>query len=220
MKPGTSLERTVFFSDAVFAIALTLLALDLKLPEGIPARQLDAALIAALPQLFAYALSFVIIAKTWMAHHSDFALIRHFNSTLAWLNLALLFFIAMLPAPTSILSEYGDDRTPWPSILYAVNIAAIYLLLSGMWSYARHAGLMDPGVAEHLHRRLLSARLAVPVIFLLSIPAAFALNAYTPFLWMLLLPASWVSGWISARAERRHRTVPDTQETHDGGPGG
>ena len=99
MKSGTSLERMVFFSDAVFAIALTLLALDLKLPEGIPAEQLDDALVAAWPQLLAYALSFVIIAKTWMSHHSDFALIRRFNANLAWLNLALLFFIAMLPAP-------------------------------------------------------------------------------------------------------------------------
>ncbi|WP_251039428.1 TMEM175 family protein [Arthrobacter sp. ISL-72] len=119
MESGTPLERMVFFSDAVFAIALTLLALDLKLPEGIAAAQLDGALIGAVPELFAYALSFVIIAKTWLSHHSDFALIRRFNSTLAWLNLALLFFIAMLPAPTSVLSEYGDDSTPWPSILYA-----------------------------------------------------------------------------------------------------
>lgn len=207
MNSGTSLERMVFFSDAVFAIALTLLALDLKLPEGIPAEQLDGALIAALPRLFAYALSFVIIAKTWMSHHSDFALIRRFNPTLAWLNLALLFFIAMLPAPTSVLSEYGDDPTPWPSILYAGNIAAIYLLMSAMWSYARRAGLMDPGVAAHVHRRVFDARMAVPLVFLLSIPAAFVLNAYTPFLWVLLLPASWLARWISGFAEKRARTI-------------
>ena len=54
----------MFFSDAVFAIALTLLALDLRLPEGVAAAQLDGALVDALPELFAYALSFVIIART------------------------------------------------------------------------------------------------------------------------------------------------------------
>jgi uncharacterized membrane protein len=112
LNAGISLELMVFFNDAVFAIALTLLALDLKLPEGIPAEQLDDALIAALPQLFAYGLSFVISVKTRMSHHSDFALIRRFNRTLVWLNFALLFFAAMLPAPTSVLSEYGDDPTP------------------------------------------------------------------------------------------------------------
>jgi uncharacterized membrane protein len=203
MESGTSLERMVFFSDAVFAIALTLLALDLKLPEGIAAAQLDGALIDALPELFAYALSFVIIAKTWLLHHSDFALIRRFNPTLAWMNLALLFFIAMLPAPTSVLSEYGDDPTPWPSVLYAANIGAIYLLLAGIWSYARHAKLMDPDMAAHVHRRIFTVRMAVPAVFLLSIPAAFALNAYTPLLWLLLLPASWLSRWMHSRSQPR-----------------
>ncbi|MDR6505115.1 putative membrane protein [Arthrobacter oryzae] len=144
----------------------------------------------------------MIIAKTWLLHHSDFALIRRFNSTLAWMNLALLFFIAMLPAPTSVLSEYGDDPTPWPSILYAANIGAIYLLLAGIWSYARHTNLMDPGMTAHVHRRIFTVRMAVPVVFLLSIPAAFALNAYTPLLWLLLLPASWLSRWMSTRSEQ------------------
>ncbi|CAN7468569.1 TMEM175 family protein [Arthrobacter sp. LjRoot78] len=87
MESGTSLERMVFFSDAVFPIALTLLALNLKLPEGTAAAQLDGALFGALPELFAYALSFVIIAKAWLSHHSVFALARRFNPTLAWLNL-------------------------------------------------------------------------------------------------------------------------------------
>ncbi|MEV5051579.1 TMEM175 family protein [Arthrobacter sp. LAR12-1-1.1] len=207
MNAGTSLERMVFFSDAVFAIALTLLALDLKLPEGIPAEQLDNALLAAWPQLLAYALSFVIIAKTWMSHHSDFALIRRFNANLAWLNLALLFFIAMLPAPTSILSDYGDDPTPWPSILYAANIAAVYLMLAAIWGYAKHAGLMDREMAAHVHRRIFYARIAVTLVFLLSIPAAFVLNAYTPFMWLLLLPASWLARWLSAKTEKSAGTA-------------
>jgi hypothetical protein len=48
--------------------------------------------------------------------------------------------------------------------------------MSGIWGYARHAGLMDPGMAAHLHRRVFNARMAVPLVFLLSIPAAFALT--------------------------------------------
>lgn len=220
MNSGTSLERMVFFSDAVFAIALTLLALDLKLPEGLPADQVDDALVAALPQLLAYALSFVIIAKTWMSHHSDFALIRRFNANLAWLNLVLLFFIAMLPGPTSVLSDYGDDPTPWPSILYAANIAAVYLMLAGIWGYAKHAGLMDREMAAHVHRRIFYARIAVALVFLITIPAAFVLNAYTPFLWLLLVPASWLARQLSAavhkkaekEAEKKARKRPGTAQ--------
>jgi uncharacterized membrane protein len=196
------------FSDAVFAVALTLLALDLKLPDGIPEDQLDGALVAALPQLLAYALSFVIIARTWMSHRSDFAGIHRFSVNLARLNLVLLFFIAMLPGPTSVLSDYGDAPTPWPSVLYAANIAAVYLAMAAIWGYAKRAGLTDREVPVHRHRRLLNARLTGALVFLLSIPAAFALQAYTPFLWLLLLPASWLSRWMSARAERRARTVP------------
>ncbi|MET3922041.1 TMEM175 family protein [Arthrobacter sp. UYEF20] len=198
MESGTSLERMVFFSDAVFAIALTLLALDLKLPAGIPAEQVDDALVAALPQLLAYALSFLIIARTWMSHHSDFARIRRFNVNLGRLNLALLFFIAMLPGPTSVLSQYGDDPTPWPSVLYAANIAAVYLTMAAIWGYARHADLMEREMDPDAHRKVFSIRLAGALVFLLSIPAAFVLNAYTPFLWLLLVPASWAARRLPA----------------------
>ena len=196
----------MFFSDAVFAIALTLLALDLKLPEGIPPADLDDALVQAWPQLFAYALSFLIISRTWMSHRSDFARIEHFNVNLARLNLALLFFIAMLPAPTSILSDYGDDPTPWPSVLYATNIAAVYLTMAAIWGYAKRAGLMEGEVAAHTHRPVFNARLVGAAIFLISIPAAFALNSYTPLLWLLLLPAPWVTHRLSAAAEKRAGT--------------
>ena len=167
----------MFFSDAVFAIALTLLALDLKLPEGLPAEHVDDALVAALPQLLAYALSFLIIARTWMSHHADFAGILGFNVNLGRLNLALLFFIAMLPGPTSVLSDYGDDPTPWPSVLYAANIAAVYLTMAAIWGYAKHAGLMDRDTAARRYRKVINARMAGAVVFLVSIPAAFALNS-------------------------------------------
>ncbi|AXJ08426.1 TMEM175 family protein [Arthrobacter sp. PM3] len=207
MNSGSSLERLVFFSDAVFAIALTLLALDLKLPEGIPAADLDDALVQAWPQLFAYALSFLIISRTWMSHRSDFARIRHFNVPLARLNLALLFFIAMLPAPTSILSDYGDDPTPWPSVLYATNIAAVYLTMAAIWGYARRAGLLEREVAAHVHRPVFNARLVGAAIFLVSIPAAFALNSYTPLLWLLLLPAPWVTHRVSVYRQAREGTA-------------
>lgn len=90
MESRTSLERMVFFSDSVAAIALTLLALDLKLPEGIAAAQLNRALIGALPELFAYALSVVIIAKMWLSHNSEFALIPRFSSTLAGMNIGAI----------------------------------------------------------------------------------------------------------------------------------
>ena len=60
---------------------------------------------------------------------------------------------------------------------------------------------MDPGMSAAVYRRVYGARMAVPVVFLLSIPAAFFLNAYTPLLWRLLLPASRLSHWLSDRSQ-------------------
>jgi hypothetical protein len=91
--------------------------------------------------------------------------------------------------------------------LYAANIAAVYLMLATIWGYAKHAGLMDREMAAHVHRRIFYARMAVALVFLFSIPAAFVLNAYTPFVWLLLLPASWLARWLSARPEKRAGTA-------------
>lgn len=200
MNSGTSLDRMVFFSDGVFAIALTLLALDLKLPTGIPPEGLDDALVGALPQLLAYALSFLIIARTWLHHHADFAGIAGFSVNLGRLNLALLFFVAMLPGPTSVLSEYGDDPTPWPSVLYAANIVALYLTMTAIWWYAKHTGLMNRETVARRYRRVLIARVGGASVFLASIPAAFALEAWTPLLWLLLVPVSWLTRRIAGPA--------------------
>ncbi len=162
MEKSVPLERMVFFSDAVFAIALTLLALDLKLPVGIPPERFNAELIDGIPELIALALSFVIIARVWMSHHNDFFRIREFNPKLAWLNMLLLFFIVMLPATTSILSDYGGYNNPWPSILYAAAISGVYLTLAGMWTYAWRRGLTDDTVDAYEHRRVLLGRMAAP----------------------------------------------------------
>lgn len=186
------LERMVFFSDAVFAIALTLLALDLKLPLHIPPEHLNAELASGIPELIAFALSFLIISSVWMSHHADFYRIKVFTPRLAGLNMLLLFFIAMLPASTSVLSDYGGYDNPLPSVLYAATISGVYLALAGMWTCAWRKGLTDDTVDEHEHRRIFWGRIVAPAVFLLSIPAAFFLTSTTPYLWLLIIPATFL----------------------------
>ena len=82
-------------------------------------------------------------------------------------------------------------------------------MLAAIWGYAKHAGLMDREMAAHVHRRIFYARMAVALVFLFSIPAAFALNSYTPFFWLLLLPASWLARWLSASAGKKAETKAD-----------
>jgi hypothetical protein len=145
---GTSLDPMVFFSDAVFAIALTPLALDLKLPTGIPPEGLDAALIAALPQLLAYALSFLIIARTWMSHHSDFAGILRFNVNLGRLNLAGAFDLFGHDGPL-VFQFFDSSSDARDDQLHGLRPGYVYrLLVKGL----------EHGVNEHA--RVLAA--AVP----------------------------------------------------------
>ena len=101
-------ERMLAFSDAVMAVAITLLVLDLKLPGNVSDAELGHALHASLPNLAAYALSFVVIGLLWIGHHQQFSQIRRVDGVLIWLNLFFLLTIALIPFVTSLLSEHGD----------------------------------------------------------------------------------------------------------------
>ena len=106
-----SLDRLVNFSDAVFAIAITLLALDVRL-SGLDMTAIRPPLapqiIELLPNLFAFALSFVVIGGYWVAHHRLFKYVERYDTRMLWLNLVVLFFIGLLPFPTQVVAEYGD----------------------------------------------------------------------------------------------------------------
>jgi hypothetical protein len=100
-------ERMLAFSDAVMAVAITLLVLDLKLPEGVRDAGLGPALREALPNMGAYALSFVVIGLLWIGHHEQFSHIRRVDGALIWLNLFFLLTIGLIPFVTSVLSDHG-----------------------------------------------------------------------------------------------------------------
>src|SRR5258707_188668 len=106
MKSRTELglERLIFFSDAVIAIAITLLVLDLRLPEA-SGESLAAQLGDLSSSFLSFFMSFAVIGLFWEAHHRLFGFIERYDRTLLWLNLAFLFLIASLPFPTSVLAN-------------------------------------------------------------------------------------------------------------------
>ncbi|MFF0988928.1 TMEM175 family protein [Kocuria nitroreducens] len=199
---GATTERTVFFSDAVFAIAMTLLVLELILPADLDPAQLDAALRAHLSPFLAYVLSFAVIGTAWMSHHRRFTVIRRYDRRLQWLNLLSLFFVALLPMPTSLLSDYGGGSSPWPVALYAAVTAAVYASLNLLWAHAWHAGLMAPVVDAALYRYVLRALLPAPVVFALSVPVAFWDPGIATWTWGLIVPAAAADRWWLRRATR------------------
>jgi uncharacterized membrane protein len=182
------LDRIIFFSDAVFAIAITLLVLDLKVP-AIPARQVAAHLGPALrglgPLYLSYAISFLVIGSFWAAHHRIYRHITGYDGTLIALNTLLLLCIAFLPFPSAVLGQYGD--TPLAPMLYAAVLATVSFLLLLIWAYACWGWRL---VAASIDPRLVRAhaiRAAVTVlIFLLSIPLALVNTTLTELCWVLI----------------------------------
>jgi uncharacterized membrane protein len=185
------LERLVFFSDAVFAISITLLVLDIRLPTAdgtITDSQLLPALFGMWHKFMAYLLSFLVIGVFWMGHHRRFQFIKRYDSTLLFLNLLMLMGIAFLPFPSSIISVY-PYRTA--TIFYALTLMLTSVFSLAIWWYAsRHNRLIDSNLDAKQRRRQFINQIATFIIFLFSIGIAFLDANLARFFWLLIFPVS------------------------------
>lgn len=114
--------RLEAFSDGVFAIVITLLILDIKIPD-VPPQILSAALIRLLPQLLTYFMSFFIVGLYWHLHHQVSAAVKYIDEPFIWLNLLWLLFVSILPFPTSLLGRY--PLLPVPLTIYGINLILV-----------------------------------------------------------------------------------------------
>ena len=154
---GTEMERLSFFSDAVFAIAITLLVLEIRVPDGLSPAELTAALGEMWPKFVSYLISFSLIGGYWRAHHRIFHYIKAYDRWLISLNLLFLMCVAFLPFPSSLLGEYGGQLVPVE--IYAGSVAATGLSLGGMWWYAtRGRRLTDGDLDPRLIRQVMAER--------------------------------------------------------------
>jgi uncharacterized membrane protein len=185
------LERLIFFSDAVFAIAITLLALEIRLPAGgdtLNDDQLFAQLLGLWPSYLAYFISFTVIGVFWFSHHRKYRYIKHYDRRLLMLNLLLLMMIAFIPFPSSVISE-NPNRTA--TIFYAVTMTLVGLFLAAMWWYASwHNRLVDPELGREQKRREFVVPLITAAVFLLSIAIALLNADVAKFSWLLTMPAT------------------------------
>lgn len=192
MRHGAHTDRTVFFSDAVFAIAMTLLVLDLKLPAmpaDITGAQLNRILLEQRDPLAGFILSFVLVGRLWISHHRLFNAIKSYDAGLQVINLVALFFVVFLPVPTSLLFE-ANSQSPWPPVIYAVTISGSFLSLNWLWRHAYRAGLMHPWVDYPMYRLVLRGQDPAWVVFVLSIPVAFIRPDFALYSWILIIPVS------------------------------
>jgi len=188
MKSRTELglERLIFFSDAVIAIAITLLVLDLRLPEA-SSQSLAAQLGDLSSSFLSFFVSFAVIGLFWETHHRLFGFIERYDRPLLWLNLAFLFLIAFLPFPTSVLGKHWSATAIF---LYAGTLTATGIARSALWRYAVSRRLIDSSLEPAVVKVERWRGDAVPAIFLLSMVVAAFRPGLAPLCWALLAPVS------------------------------
>jgi uncharacterized membrane protein len=195
---GSSLERTNAFSDAVFAIAMTILVLELHVPKVAP-EALPQALLGLVPGYLTFALSFVVVGMIWLSHHRKFSVIDRFDQNLLRLNLLVLLLVASLALPTALLGEYGDQTIS--TVVYATLIGAIGFLMSGLWIYAWRRRLVNRHVDGPMFRLVLAQSLIIPGFFVISIPVGLLAGpAAAEITWALAIPASVLFRHVRGRS--------------------
>ena len=204
-----SFDRFVNFSDAVFAIAITLLALDVRLPTidtSALAPPLAPQLPGLVPNLFAFMLSFVVIGGYWVSHHSLFKMIDRSDMRLVWLNLLVLFFIVLLPVPTQIVADYGNTTLGVEIYAGAITLTGLSMLALIAYAYRSHLTAPEANIRVALVKSSLT-----PLVFGSSMIVAIWSPAWATRMWWLVAFAYFVvdpmlnSDW--GRLRRRKKAV-------------
>jgi uncharacterized membrane protein len=167
--------RVEAFSDGVFAIAITLLVLEVRAPDA-GEGDLAGELAELWPSYSAYVVSFAVIGIIWVNHHEIFERIVAVDRPLLFLNLLMLLTVAFLPFPTALLGEYirEGDNAHVAAAVYSANMTAIGLSFFAMWTYlARVPALLSPGIGTADALRARRSSIVGPVVYGLSIAVAF-----------------------------------------------
>lgn len=168
-------ERMKLFSDAVFAIAITLLVLEIKVPEiadNLVATELPRELGHLIPKILSNIISFIILGIYWIAHHNIFMHIIRHDHIMLWLNTLFLMCIASLPFPTALLGHYPNQQIS--VVIYAGTLLITGIVLDLLWGYATTNRLIDDETNTayfiafvHRYNRI------APALYLLSIVISF-----------------------------------------------
>ena len=197
--------RLEAFSDGVFAIVITLLILDIKIPDVQPT-ELSAALIGILPQLLTYFLSFFIVGLYWHMHHQVAAQIKQIDEAFIWLNLMWLLFVSVLPFPTSLLGRYPFQ--PIPLTIYGINLILVNVTGFVILAYFKnHPQLRFQPMSSAELRATAPIYMAVNSLYAIAIGSAWF------FPWLSYGIYFFVLVWVIVRAIRRDS--PAIQGRHE-----
>ncbi len=181
--------RVANFSDGVFAFAATLLVVKLDLPQlyGAQAGQhLSDVIVTLWPQYLANIISFLVIGYYWLNHHAIFSMVKKYNMTVVWLNIAFLITLSFIPFPVDL---YGDfPNQPWVVVFYSGSLAVVGYFLTILWVYAsaKHR-LVNPNMSLREINYYTVRNLVAPLVFTLSIPLVYVHPVLAQMSWALVL---------------------------------
>jgi uncharacterized membrane protein len=199
IRESEAVKRVAAISDGVFAIAMTLLVLDLRLPDGDTIRS-SADLRSALTlwsDYGAYALSFVVIALYWENHWRAFKRILRIDRPALWLNMLLLLGIGFIPFPTSVLSDYGEYGSS--TAFYAGTLGTIGLVWAVFWMHAVQTKMLAPNDKSGTEDWAYEAFFP-PLVFLVSAVVAIRYPDAAKYIWFLMFLDPWLPGFVHRSA--------------------
>jgi uncharacterized membrane protein len=171
VETGKTVDRIAAFSDAVFAFAMTLLAIGITVPEvsgEMTENRLSGILVGLIPNILSYFVCFFSVGLYWVVHHRMFRYVKRSDNGLIWINLALMLFIAFTPFPSSLLIRFGNLSVAW--IVFAAVMGTVGVLSTGLWAYvSKNHRLVDAHLDPAFVRLILYRDVSPPIVFLASI---------------------------------------------------
>jgi len=210
------LERFVFFTDGVFAICITLLIIEIKVPNQEELKiYTDSSLLKYLShaalQFFGFLISFGIIGHYWSVHHRIFGYAKNYTTTLIWINLAFLLSVVLLPFSSGLLGEYGSDTTMYlPYGVYVANMCFTGFMNCWLWLYVSNPkrDLLTRKISRARIQLGLNRSAVVPIIFILSFLISFILPVISRFIPALIpIILHWGMKGLERKADKK-----DTEE--------
>ncbi len=202
------LNRIEAFSDGVFAIVVTLLVLELRVPalrDHASVAELALQLVDLLPKFLSWLISFVIVCKFWLNHHRLLTLARSANYAMVWLNSLFLMGQSFIPFPTALMGEYGGN--PLAVSLFGVVMAINTLLFIALHAYIlRH--LLKPELTDLEDPHIIRNSFTGVVSYLLGAAAAWA-SVYAAFLLYMLTPLFFIVPPEPRRRDVSHSISPE-----------
>jgi uncharacterized membrane protein len=196
-----SKSRIEFLTDGLFAIVMTLLVLEITVPQlthsEVVAGELPKRLLELWPVIYSYALSFIILGFFWINHHDQFYYIKRANRVFVWLTIFYLMSIAFVPFSTALLGEYADQQIS--VVVYGINIAVAGFWAAVQWWYAaKDYRLIDPDL-DPTFITIMSRRSLIGIIIYLIAAALSFVSATVSLVLFIATPIYYL---IPARMDK------------------